>query len=43
VIGTTTFINTIFQSNQPYRRKKSRPFSHVNLLCPGCSWTPGMY
>jgi len=22
MIGTTTFINTIFHSNQPYRRKK---------------------
>jgi len=19
-----------------------KPFSHVNLLCPGCSWTPGI-
>jgi len=23
--------------------KNSKPFSHVNLLCPGCSWTPGMF
>jgi len=22
--------------------KKSKPFSHVNLLCPGCSWTLGI-
>jgi len=22
--------------------KKSKPFSHVNLLCPGWSWTPGI-